>query len=591
MRILQGAIHILLLLGIVNGNIISRSNSRLPMSLSTIITDLEAEGVTELSTATILASRSVTSSDRSSLMKQIFEDELEDDDDDDDDKNDDGIPLDQATAFGKQFGEEDEEKVGIAIANPSVSATAAEAATTALSTHGTIIFICHPVDLQREEGLFSMGLAPAIERLLLQRYESENQNQNQNQNDQIDTQNSNSSSAELIIIFQGLDSSNTVAFEKAKAKFNKAASHMLSTLVKPNKTQSSSTQLTSPIKIDQLQDVFETVEYLPESSATSSSALFRAIMDGKGQLLEPADAASSVASAVASGVLPDTVNIGTGRYISSQLNSVDLALTRKLAPIARKALQSTLTRIREVTSLNDDDTGSQLVTNFGALVDASITDAMNQFDDILSTSKAFSNSPIAKRKRSDLLEQMYFEIGDIYEMQLMELNRACFDSFRKGLSTLRISPNLPQEIQTVASKAIREYAKKAKYLRPTQNQASNYCSYWACPKSGKLQLSRQLKEFGTDRLNAARASGGYKPLPRKGVTVGLHWLLPKPFGNDYRQNPSDVYSGAELVYSPPTNKVTEIGEDEVKAGTGDWRRSIVPVPAASDMMFQFGRGE
>jgi len=564
MKIVQGAIQLLLfpLMGaiMVNGSIISSSTSRLPMSISTIITDLEAEGVTQLSTATILTSRSVSSSDRSTLLQNIFHDGAYDEDEDEEN-------LDQATAFGKKLGADDEEKVGIAIANPSASTGGAnEAALTVLSTHGTIIFICNPVDLQREEGLFQ-SLAPSIERLLMQRYEQQQSATEGGAND--------SKSAEMIVIFQGMDSSDAAALNQAKAKFEKAATAMLANIVKPDTSSSRS-----------LSDVFETIEYLSESTASSSSVFFRTLMEGKGQLLEPWDAAASVASAVAS-------DSGAGR-ITSKLNTVDLAAGRKLGPIARKALDSTIARIHEATTLEEgeasdsESSNTKFVTNFGVLVDATISQSLAEFDEITSSSTALQKSSLTKRKRSELLEQMYVEIGDVFDLQLAELKTACFDSFRKGLSKLRVSPTLPQDMQKVADDAVTQFAKQSKLLLPHKNGASAHISHWSSAVSAKIQFQRRLKEYCIDRLNAARASGNYRPLPRKGVTIGLHWLLPKPFGNDYRLSPSDVYSGGQLVYSPSTNKLAEVGEEEVKKGTGDWRRRIVPVPGGADMMYQFG---
>lgn len=521
------------------------------MSLSSVITDMEAEGVNHLSTATILTSRSVTSSVRASVFENLFGDAdtsmMQDEDEE-------SVTLDQATAFGKQFGREDEEKVGVAIANPSASTSvnAADAAMTVLSTHGSVIYVCHPVDLQRQEGLFQ-DLAPAVERLLM--------HQNQNEN----------SAAELIVIFQGMTDPSEL--EEAKAKFEAAAAIMLSN------------HIITPTSSKNIRDIFETVEYLSESAASTS--LFKTLMEGKGQLLDPAEAAASVASAVSSAGGPFDATALLGRGMSP-LSPVDLAASRKLGPLSRQALQSTLTKIQELTSLQDADSDSnqdetQLVSGFGALVEASIAQTMTQFDE---SSAPFQKSSITKRKRADLLQQIYVEVGDIYDNQLSQLKTACFESFRKGLSKLRVSPTLPQDMQSVLQTTVQQFDQQSKLLLPTDSKSKSYTSLWSSPTHAKAQFARSLKEYCTDRLNAAKASGNYRPLPRKGVTLGFHWLLPKPFGNDYRLNPSDVYSGSQLHYSPRTNKVAEIGQDEVSKNTGDWRKTVIPIPAASEMMYQ-----
>jgi hypothetical protein len=84
------------------------------------------------------------------------------------------------------------------------------------------------------------------------------------------------------------------------------------------------------------------------------------------------------------------------------------------------------------------------------------------------------------------------------------------------------------------------------------------------------------------RLLSARAGGQFKPLPRKGVTVGFHWLLPKPFGNDFRQEPWMVHATDNMVYVPK-DKITDISAEEVLAG--DWRDKVVPSPVGNDMLY------
>merc|ERR1711862_358002 len=98
-----------------------------------------------------------------------------------------------------------------------------------------------------------------------------------------------------------------------------------------------------------------------------------------------------------------------------------------------------------------------------------------------------------------------------------------------------------------------------------------------------------MGEYSSERLQAARASGSYRALPKKGVQIGMHWLLPKPFGNDYRVSSSDIYRGT-MVYDNQKSKVTEIGEgaiyDMENDYSKDWRESIVPVPSGTEMIYQ-----
>jgi len=99
-------------------------------------------------------------------------------------------------------------------------------------------------------------------------------------------------------------------------------------------------------------------------------------------------------------------------------------------------------------------------------------------------------------------------------------------------------------------------------------------------------LQTKLTDFCQSRLEAAEASGQFRPVPRKGVTIGMHWLLPKPFGNDYRQEPWMVHATDNLVYVPRrSTKVTDVPAEDVMGGSGDWRDQVVPSPAGRDMLY------
>jgi len=286
-----------------------------------------------------------------------------------------------------------------------------------------------------------------------------------------------------------------------------------------------------------------------------------------------ADAAAAVAAGVALGMIDPWED-----FTKKKLDTVDLAAMRKVGPARDEALEKVTTIISEMTG-SDDGESAMLVTNFGELSTAAIRQAMMEFDQAVGP-LLLAKSPVAKRKRADLLVEIVAHLGDAHDEQMGQLRLACFESFRKELSKLRVGPNLPQEMDKVVSDAVKYFEGGAKKLLVKMPNS------WSSAASATVNYRKELKEYCSDRLLAARVSGAYRPLPRKGVTVGLHWLLPKPFGNDYRQAASDIYRG-DLVYTPK-GKVTEIGKEEVEKGTGDWRRCVVPVPGAADMMYQSG---
>lgn len=442
------------------------------MSLSTVISDLEAEGVNELGTACFLTSRGVTTSKK----REFF-----------------GIEDGSSTAFGTDTG------ACMALTPPSV----AEVASTVVACGGNIVYYADEDDLSRGEGLFD-SLGPAMERIL---------------NEDM------TRTSSLIVV-----SSNPAT---TKIQLESAAASVLSSLV-------------SSKKVSTLDDVFAMVKYVttPEEA-----------MEFVAGSEEPAQAQATIAATVASDFWQTTPIA-----LSTPMSPKDLAAARQLGPAARKAAESALATVKAMA-------GGELVSNFGELCSAAMKRAMDDLDD--SSSSSLASTSVGKQIRENMKIEIAAELAVLSDIQLELLKEACFTEFKQNLSKLRISPNLAKDMQDVADKSIAEFAKRAK-----KNPGSS--------SDAKTAFKAQLKEFCAERLLAARAGGQFRPLPRKGVTIGLHWLLPKPFGNDFRQEPWMVHATDNLVYVPP-DKITDVSPDEVAAG--DWRKKIVPSPSGNEMLY------
>ena len=458
---------------VAGSNIISECNSRLPMSLSTVISDLEAEGVEKLGTACFLTSHGVTQNEKANFF---------------------GVEDVSTTSFGTDSG------LCVALSPPSIP----EVASTAVACGGTIIYYPNEDDLSRGEGLFD-SLGPAMERIL----------------------NEGMSSSSSLIVISG-DPKTT------KAQLEKAAVNVLSNLVSPSK------------KVALLEDVFSDVQYV--GSAEEAMKLL-------GTSEEPSQAQATIAATVASDFWQTTPI-----SISSPISAKDLAAARQLGPAARRALEGAVDTVKQMA-------GNQVVTNFGDLCEAATKRAIDELDS--ASSPALASSTIGKQIRANLKEEVEAELADLCDTQLDLLKALCFAEFRKDLSKLRISPNLASDMQDAITKSVAGFAEKSKKMPISNGNA-------------KASYKAQLQEFCSERLLAARASGQFKPVPRKGVSIGLHWLLPKPFGNDFRQEPWMVHATDNLVYVPQ-DKITDVSPEEVAAG--DWRNKIVPCPAGNEMLY------
>lgn len=526
------------------GHMVSGSKSRLPMSLSSVINDLEAEGASRITTVAFLSSRGITHSKRSALLKTLFGISG-------DGEHDDEVLNDATTAFGKKMGEdheeeeeeeeggeedggeEEDEKIGIAVANPLPGASVNEVAATVQACGGNILYVVSSDDLSRGEGLFDK-LAPALESILNQ-VDEENDEEFHEQKIR-----------NLVVVVEG--ATTTEELMDAKSKLENAAVTVLGRIVQPDSNN----------RVTTLQQVFDAVEFVASSGPVDE------LLEEIGSFCGPSEAASNVAKAVFQDASSQTTTLSSLNH-----SPLDLAAARNLLPLSHQALADCISTVQS-------NTGGDLVYDFGALCDASVKTAMGDFD--AKAGEKLLKSNVAKHIRSDLYEQMYSELGSIYEEQLGLLYSSSFALFKSNLSKLRLSPNLASDMEKAAADVVQFFSDSAKKLRAKRNKSAS----WANADDNVSNLRKELKEYITLRLQAARADGKFKPVPRKGVTLGFHWLLPKPFGNDYRQEPWQVHAKDDLVYIPK-DKITDVRKEDVL--TGDWRENVVPCSAANEMMY------
>jgi len=333
--------------------------------------------------------------------------------------------------------------------------------------------------------------------------------------------------------------------QTTKERLEDAAVDVLSNLVSMKK------------KVVVLSDVFDKVQYV--TTADEAMDLFEASKD-------PSQAQESIASTVASDFWQSTGSSPMA-FISSSFSTnmspKDVAAARKLGPAARKALETAVETIRTISEEN-----RSLVSNFGELCGAATQRALEELEEA-AISPAVSSSAVGKQIQANLRDELNGEFADLATGQLDLLQEACFGDFKAKLSKLKISPLLPTEMQTVAKESVADFSKRGSKMPIGMADA-------------KAVYQSRLQEFCSERLLAARASGQFRPLPRKGITIGMHWLLPKPFGNDYRQEPWMVQATDNLVYVPP-DKITDVNPDEV--ASGDWRSKVVPSPAGNEMIY------
>lgn len=537
-----------------SGSISSTSSSRVvPTGLSTVLKKLQAsDGTSRVVTAAFLSSKSVLQSERIGLIRSLFAIGVDAADD---------TSLESATAFSKD---------GIAVACPPVDASAVDAAATVLACSGNVVYVADGTDLLRGECLWD-HLAPSIERLLATQMSDSAAAAAAAVKDEDSTDKSAKSA--LVVVMK--DATTKEALDDLKSKFEAQASAMLASLALP---------ISSKSKPSALSDVFDIIAFTsPHMLNNDGISIDSLLTDCSLDITNAKSAVSAVAKA-------DWLSSSASSSYSpsSSSSSRDLAAAWMVSPAARNAIDKALTKVRDLTT--DTDSGSiKLIPNFGQLCDAAVQDALTSLSSSSSSSQDNNNSAasslvkstsLGKQLLSHLQERLYAEFSILYNEQLTILRTTSLDAFKKSLSSLRLTANLPNDMERVASKSVSSFATAAHKLAHCSKNSS-----WRSPTSEISDYRRILSEYITQRLQAAKASGKIRPIPRKGITVGLHWLLPKPFGNDYRQEPWKVHARDNLMYVPSdkTNVLTDVEKKDVL--TGDWRKGLVPSPKGKEMVY------
>ena len=305
-----------------------------------------------------------------------------------------------------------------------------------------------------------------------------------------------------------------------------------------------------------LQDVFASVRYVTPAQALETLTTER-------------NAATEVASRVAIASKTSGRSSAAASAAATTLSPADLATARTLGPVLRSVTANAVAVVH--AQCRDDGDLPVRVADFGQLAQAALQAAQQEIASLFVPQK----SALAKQMQAAAVAQMEFTLQADFDQQLQLLSEESFQAFRKSLSKLIIGPNLAADMTAAAQQHVATFGKQARRLVASSTTWSTSAAVAA--------LQTRLRDTVTARLATARASGKFRPLPRKGVTIGLHWLLPKPFGNDYRQEPWLVHASDNLVYVP-ADKVTEVSPEAVAAGE-DWRNQIVPSPVGNDMIF------
>jgi hypothetical protein len=502
--------------------------------VSSVITELQKYFGTEKEDhcllASLITSRSVTKRQRRDVIQRILQSDEEQ-----------AIDLSKMTGNGAVALSS-----GFVLIQPNPQQVSDVVRASCRLCEGNVLYYPDPVDIQRGEGLMD-ALGPLLEALL------------QEANDTNDM----ARPSLYVLIPSGMDAS------AVQSPLERSINELL-----PHLKSNGSDRI--PVSLG---DIFQHIRYVsPDSVMTtffndpSAAALTtRTILDRNAQAPSGGDGKNAVEQMV---TVPQ-----------------NLAAARSLEPKAREQVQQILDAIQRAstaagsgtTAATDATKSVRLVTNFGALCDAIIKQELNW--DIPKDDEVAS-SALGLQIYNTLLEEVFINVSDLFVEQMTLLQKFCWDELKKNLSKVLISPNLQNDMQKIGQTSITAFVSGSvklmpkTFFKPSASSISFMSSYIA---SASNMYVRKVQDYIANRILLARASGKFRPIPRKGVTLGFHWLLPKPFGNDYRQEPWMVHATDHMVYVPKDSKLMDVHPDQVMSG--EWKKQVVPHPPGNDMLY------
>ena len=207
--------------------------------------------------------------------------------------------------------------------------------------------------------------------------------------------------------------------------------------------------------------------------------------------------------------------------------------------------------------------------------------------------KAFER--LASRQKVVLASGIARAIRPYFEGELERRSDRAFADYQSDLSKLSITLRLEEDMADVVKKGRRNLDDRIKEL--SLGTVSKLVGKMIGSQDGfgytdfsraecRRKFSETVRAHSRSRLNKAKLAGKYQVAPRKGVTLGMHWLLPEGLGTDFRKGNGLKDQDPDSIVYTPKNKRGEVDPNDVLRGSGgDWKKRVVPTPGGDSVMF------
>jgi len=383
----------------------------------------------------------------------------------------------------------------------------------------------------------------------------------------------------------------TIAAMENLAKSDSPASLTVVTIGSPSSASDSNVQdkilyhienllSSSTASSDRLADIFSSTTFTSSTSSIStppSTTPLTAYMSS----LKQASSSSynylrSIGQSIKITSKPDTEEEDEDFDATTLNNSMEAS--EKLQAASSIIIQTFNSQLTALADAAEDSA----VRTFGVDVTSIYRDLIDSFEDAAEAAKSknLPNAEIARMRRSTIAEIKRI-LSRVYASQLSNLADEEFQLFKQSLSSLKINAQLEANLAEAMATSTRSFAKALSLMGPAISVIAPD-SYHTAGATRTFKAS--LKDFTEGRLVAARASGSYTPVPRKPVSFGLHWLLPKPFGDsggDFRQ--AEKQDPNNIIYTPKTKR-SEVDKNDVAQGR-DWKSKVKAPSVDQNIVF------
>jgi len=196
-----------------------------------------------------------------------------------------------------------------------------------------------------------------------------------------------------------------------------------------------------------------------------------------------------------------------------------------------------------VSALQREAGAGEILPDFGAKAADLVSAALQRFDSEVDAA-GLSGTTAASDSRTALLKRLHRRLRGPVRQQLNALTKKTFSQFRREIAALKPAADIDVQLKKRIADMKAVFDTEAQKLLPQGARGGPFSSEY---EYVRRNLVPAMQEKADEYLKGLQVQGLFVSTANKRmpIDVGIHWLLPKPFGVDARY--SSVPPGSESV--------------------------------------------